>query len=517
MKEQTTETHKPAASPLTGARKRLSRIASGRGIGFGERIDLIVRIALMAVVAIGCFMVLQPFLTAILLAAVIAVVTWPLFRRLRASLRQSSGAAATLMVLLIVVGFLIPMSFLLVALAQQIPSWVTKTAAWLKDPTPVLQAVADIPYAGSWLHEQLALAIDPATFGHTVQRILDPLSSWIVNAAVNGKTVAEIRDLALRDFVISRISRGGGSPELADASTALHCGDRILLIAAPRDVEALVALLGREVDAEPMVHDKAMISRRILITKPELNGKTLSELRVRSTCGVTITRINRSGIDLVASGNLQLQIGDRVTVVGPELSVAHAERLFGNSLKRLNHPNLIPIFTGIALGVLLGSISFWIPGIPQPVKLGLAGGPLIVAILIGRYGPHYKLVTYTTMSANLMLREVGISLFLAGVGLGAGEEFVPTLAAGGYVWIAYGAVITVVPLLLAGIFGRFYYKLNYYTLIGVLSGASTNPPALAYSAEQTSSDAPSVGYATVYPLSMFLRVLAAQLLILIFG
>ncbi len=318
------------------------------------------------------------------------------------------------------------------------------------------------------------------------------LSVEIVNAAVNGKT-------------------------LADASTALHCGDRILLIAAPRDVEALVALLGREVDAEPMVHDKAMISRRILITKPELNGKTLSELRVRSTCGVTITRINRSGIDLVASGNLQLQIGDRVTVVGPELSVAHAERLFGNSLKRLNHPNLIPIFTGIALGVLLGSISFWIPGIPQPVKLGLAGGPLIVAILIGRYGPHYKLVTYTTMSANLMLREVGISLFLAGVGLGAGEEFVPTLAAGGYVWIAYGAVITVVPLLLAGIFGRFYYKLNYYTLIGVLSGASTNPPALAYSAEQTSSDAPSVGYATVYPLSMFLRVLAAQLLILIFG
>ena len=343
------------------------------------------------------------------------------------------------------------------------------------------------------------------------------LSVEIVNAAVNGKTVAEIRDLALRDFVISRISRGGGSPELADASTALHCGDRILLIAAPRDVEALVALLGREVDAEPMVHDKAMISRRILITKPELNGKTLSELRVRSTCGVTITRINRSGIDLVASGNLQLQIGDRVTVVGPELSVAHAERLFGNSLKRLNHPNLIPIFTGIALGVLLGSISFWIPGIPQPVKLGLAGGPLLVAILIGRYGPHYKLVTYTTMSANLMLREVGISLFLAGVGLGAGEEFVPTLAAGGYVWIAYGAVITVVPLLLAGIFGRFYYKLNYYTLIGVLSGASTNPPALAYSAEQTSSDAPSVGYATVYPLSMFLRVLAAQLLILIFG
>ncbi len=193
------------------------------------------------------------------------------------------------------------------------------------------------------------------------------------------------------------------------------------------------------------------------------------------------------------------------------------ERLFGNSLKRLNHPNLIPIFIGIALGVVLGSISFWIPGVPQPVKLGLAGGadrrhpdrPLRFRVS--------RLITYTTMSANLMLREVGISLFLAGVGLGAGEDFVPTLVAGGYVWIAYGAVITIVPLLLAGLFGRFYYKLNYYTLIGVLSGASTNPPALAYSTEQTTSDAPSVGYATVYPLLMFLRVLAAQLLILIFG
>ena len=343
------------------------------------------------------------------------------------------------------------------------------------------------------------------------------ISVEICNPAVEGKSISGIRRLALRDFVVSRICRPGEAPELADAATTLRCGDRILLVAAPKDAEALVALLGREVDAGPMMPDRKMISRRILITKPELNGKTLAELRIRSTSGVTITRINRSGIDLVAAGNLQLQLGDRVTVVGPELSVAHAERLFGNSLKRLNHPNLIPIFIGIALGVVLGSISFWIPGIPQPVKLGLAGGPLIVAILIGRYGPHYRLITYTTMSANLMLREVGISLFLAGVGLGAGEDFVPTLVAGGYVWIAYGAVITIVPLLLAGLFGRFYYKLNYYTLIGVLSGASTNPPALAYSTEQTTSDAPSVGYATVYPLSMFLRVLAAQLLILIFG
>lgn len=205
------------------------------------------------------------------------------------------------------------------------------------------------------------------------------ISVEICNPAVEGKSISGIRRLALRDFVVSRICRPGEAPELADAATTLRCGDRILLVAAPKDAEALVALLGREVDAGPMMPDRKMISRRILITKPELNGKTLAELRIRSTSGVTITRINRSGIDLVAAGNLQLQLGDRVTVVGPELSVAHAERLFGNSLKRLNHPNLIPIFIGIALGVVLGSISFWIPGVPQPVKLGLAGGPLIVA------------------------------------------------------------------------------------------------------------------------------------------
>ena len=347
--------------------------------------------------------------------------------------------------------------------------------------------------------------------------VAQPHSLSVVNPALEDKSIRELQGLVNRDFVISRIRRQGGEIEIADDDTLLHVGDQILVVTTPRDAAAITAFIGRDVQVEWEQLDKRLISRRILITKPELNGKTLAELRIRSTSGVTITRINRSGIDLVAAGNLQLQLGDRVTVVGPELSVAHAEQLFGNSLKRLNHPNLIPIFIGIALGVVLGSISFWIPGVPQPVKLGLAGGPLIVAILIGRYGPHYRLITYTTMSANLMLREVGISLFLAGVGLGAGEDFVPTLVAGGYVWIAYGAVITVVPLLLAGIFGRFYYKLNYYTLIGVLSGASTNPPALAYSAEQTSSDAPSVGYATVYPLSMFLRVLAAQLLILIFG
>ncbi len=244
----------------------------------------------------------------------------------------------------------------------------------------------------------------------------------------------------------------------------------------------------------------------------------MAQLKIRNNFGASITRVNRSGVDLVAAPQLQLQMGDRVTIVGSELAVSHAEKVLGNSLKRLNHPNLIPIFLGIAFGCILGSLPFAFPGIPQPVKLGLAGGPLIVSILISRFGPQYKLITYTTMSANLMIREIGISLFLACVGLGAGKGFVDTIIyEGGYVWIAYGAIITIVPLLIGGLIGRYAWKLNYYTLIGVLSGTNTNPPALAYSSELTSCDAPAVGYATVYPLAMFLRVLTAQLLILTLG
>ncbi len=337
----------------------------------------------------------------------------------------------------------------------------------------------------------------------------------VVNQGLEGKTIADLHRLATREFVVSRICHVNGQPELVNAQTTLYCGDKILVITTQNDIEAIIALIGNIVEMNWHDISKDMISRKILITKPELNGKRLSELQIRTSCGVTITRVNRAGIDLVAAGNLSLQLGDRVTVVGPELSVMQAEQRFGNSLKRLNHPNLIAIFTGIAFGVLLGSLSFHIPGIPQPVKLGLAGGPLIVAILIGRYGPYYKMVTYTTMSANLMLRETGISLFLAGVGLGAGENFVPTLLNGGYIWILYGFAITVIPLLVAGIIGKKLYKINYYTLIGVLAGSSTNPPALAFSSELTGTDAPSVGYATVYPLTMFLRVLAAQLLILL--
>ena len=352
--------------------------------------------------------------------------------------------------------------------------------------------------------------------GHLQELTVRPVSVEIRNEAVDGKTIKEIKPLLNRAFVISRIRHrdSENEVELVNADTVLHLQDQILFISNPKDMEAIIAFFGRQISAE-WEQDKKLISRRILITKPELNGKSLAQLKIRNNFGASITRINRSGVDLVATPHLQLQMGDRVTIVGSELAVSHTEKVLGNSLKRLNHPNLIPIFLGIALGCILGSLPFMFPGIPQPVKLGLAGGPLIVSILISRFGPQYKLITYTTMSANLMIREIGISLFLACGGLGAGKGFVDTIIhEGGYVWIAYGAIITIVPLLVGGLIGRYAWKLNYYTLIGVLSGTNTNPPALAYSSELTSCDAPAVGYATDYPLAMFLRVLTAQLLIL---
>ena len=263
--------------------------------------------------------------------------------------------------------------------------------------------------------------------------------------------------------------------------------------------------------------DSHLVARRILITKSNINGRSIRQLNLRTNFGVNITRVNRSGVDLIADPALQLQIGDRVTVVGDENAIRSVERVLGNQMKRLNEPNLIPLFIGIFLGILLGSIPFTFPGIPQPVKLGLAGGPLIIAILISVFGPKYHLVTYTTMSANLMLREIGICLFLACVGIEAGEKFVSTLVYdGGLNWIGYGVIITLIPLLVVGIIGRWFFKINYYTLIGLLAGSTTDPPALAYSNATAGNDAPAVSYATVYPLTMFLRVLAAQLLILFF-
>lgn len=344
------------------------------------------------------------------------------------------------------------------------------------------------------------------------------VSIIVKNPALFGKEIEEVVGLIDKKFVISRILHADGSLEIASSHIRLQKEDKLFVIAASQDLNAIIAFIGERIEmhrSEWEQLDANLISRRIMITRPEINGKLLGQLHLRGGYGVNITRVNRSGVDLVASPGLELQMGDRVTVVGTEKNITNVEPILGNSMRRLREPNLIPIFLGIALGIILGSIPFKFPGIPQAVKLGLAGGPLIVAILISKFGPHYKLVTYTTMSANLMLREIGISLFLACVGLDAGVGFVDTVVnGGGFAWIGYGFIITFVPLMIVGIIARWIYKINYFTLMGLIAGSTTDPPALAYSNTVAGNDMPSVGYATVYPLTMFLRVLTAQLLIL---
>lgn len=350
-----------------------------------------------------------------------------------------------------------------------------------------------------------------------------PISLIVKNPAIFNKTVAELSNLLEhRDFVISRVWRDSNKQiEIASANTVLQENDKVFVITTETDAETIKTFIGEEIDMERkqwIRMESQFINRRILITKPELNGKRLGQLKLRKLYGINITRINRAGVDLVAKPGLTLQVGDRVNVVGTETAVSNVEKVLGNLTKRLNEPNLITIFVGIALGIVLGSIPISFPGIPQPVKLGLAGGPLVVAILISRFGYHYKLITYTTQSANLMLREIGITLFLACVGISAGDGFVDTIVNnGGFAWIGYGFIITFVPLMIIGCIGRYFCKVNYFTLMGLIAGSTTDPPALAYSNATAGNDAPSVGYATVYPLTMFLRVLTAQLLILFFA
>lgn len=344
-----------------------------------------------------------------------------------------------------------------------------------------------------------------------------PINIIVKNRYITNCTLENIRKSSKLDFVVSRIfHETSKEAEIANASSTLQMNDKILVIAKPDLHENIVKLFGEICEMEWEKADAHFISRKIIITNPKLNGKILSKLDIRKHFQVNITRIHRSGIELVASPGIKLQIGDTVTVVGKESAVESVKKILGDSRKYLDHPNLFPIFIGIVLGCILGSIPLMIPGIPQPVKLGLAGGPLIVSILISYFGPRLKLVTYTTTSANLMIREIGISLFLACVGLEAGNGFIDTIVnKGGYMWILYGAIITIIPLLLAGVIGRYIMKLRYNTLIGVMSGASTNPPALAFANEQCSgSEATSIGYATVYPLTMFMRVLVAQMMIL---
>ena len=347
---------------------------------------------------------------------------------------------------------------------------------------------------------------------------VERISVEFTNGALEGHNIAHLRELVNRSFVISRIMHQDGTITIADGTSILKIGEKLRVICSPDDSEAVVAFLGQQIEmtkeewgATPESQTQ-LVSRRIIITKPEINGKKFSDLRLRTKYGINITRVNRAGIDLIPYQGMELQMGDRVMVVGNEDAIEQVANVLGNSLKKLREPQLLTIFLGIALGVLFGSIPLM--NIPQPVKLGLAGGPLIVALLIGRFGPHFHLVTYTTMSANLMLREVGLAMFLAGVGIGAGDGFVEAIVGGGYRWIGYGFIITVLPLMIVGLFARLKLKLNYYTLMGLLSGSMTNPPALGYSNATSGNDMPALGYATVYPVVMFLRVLTAQMLIL---
>lgn len=346
------------------------------------------------------------------------------------------------------------------------------------------------------------------------------ISVLVTNSSLFGKTIHEIKHLLGKSFIISRIAMAKSDVVIASAEVALQKGYRLLVIAQKKDKDSILAFFGEETimsEEEWGINDLNLVPRRVLVTQNNVNGKSLSDLKLGKAFGITVTRVNRAGVDLLAKPNLQLQIGDKLTIVGTQTSIDAAANLLGNSMRRLREPNLIAIFLGIALGIFLGSIPFFIPGIPQPIKLGLAGGPLIVAILISKFGPKYKLVTYTTMSANLMLREVGIALFLACVGLDAGSGFINTIVnGGGAVWILYGVIITIVPLLIVAIIGRYFFKLEYFTLIGLMAGSTTDPPALAYSNSTAGNDLPAVSYATVYPLTMFLRVLTAQLMILFF-
>ena len=339
----------------------------------------------------------------------------------------------------------------------------------------------------------------------------------VENPAIFGRKLNDILHEFGGAFVVSRVMKGEEILFPA-ADTILEEGDKLLVVTSQEQVERIRILFGQEVPMHVqdwVVKDHNLVTRRIVVTKSSLTGKKLKELQFRGAFGVTVTRVIRAGVELVAGPDLFLQMGDGLVCVGTEKNIEHLAERVGNSADALNKPNLVPIFLGIVVGIIFGSIPIHFPGIPQAIKLGLAGGPLIIAILLGHFGPKYKITTYTTASANLMVREIGISLFLAAVGIGAGGEFWSSITGGGYWWILYGVLITLVPVSLTFILARLLGKLNFYQICGLISGSCTNPPVLAFAQGMYGSDYTSVNYATVYPLSMFLRVLAAQILILI--
>lgn len=378
----------------------------------------------------------------------------------------------------------------------------------------------------------MSIVVIKGLFGMTMEKELEKATSsnadsakmatkysvLVKNGAILGKTIEELHSLIDRDFVVSRLCRANGHVEIPASNTKLFEGDKLLVISVESNMEPIITFFGEaiEMSADEWAEmDSHMATRKIIVTKHKINGKTLGELKVRSVFGVNVTRVTRAGIDLVAAPDLELQIGDRVLAVGDDNKLDSFANMLGNSSKQLREPNLLAIFLGIAVGVIFGSIPFMLPGMPQPVKMGLAGGPLIIAILISRFGYKFKVVTYTTLSANMMLREVGISLFLAAVGISSGAGFVDTVVnKGGFAWIGYGVIITLVPMLTGAAIGRYVFKFNYFQLMGLIAGSGTNPSGLAYSNSVSPINQQAVSYATVYPLVMFLRVLTPQILIL---
>lgn len=338
----------------------------------------------------------------------------------------------------------------------------------------------------------------------------------VTNLYLEGKTLAQVHNFLNRDFVCSRILHDG-HVSIPNGSTIFHIGDKLFVVCAENDAEAIIAFIGPTINVDWKKQDEPMVSKRILVTRSSINGKTLGQMHFSSAYGVNVTRVTRQGMDLFAVPSLSLQVGDRIMVVGPEDAVNRVAAVMGNSIKRLDAPNIATILVGVFIGILFGSIPVAIPGIPVPIKLGIAGGPLIIAILIGRYGYKVHLVTYTTTSANMMLREIGLMLFLASVGIKAGDGFLETVIQGdGVKYVYTGFLITIIPILIIGIIARKKYKFNYFTIMGMIAGTYTDPPALAYANSICSKEAPSIGYSTVYPLSMFLRIFTAQIIVLFF-
>lgn len=339
----------------------------------------------------------------------------------------------------------------------------------------------------------------------------------VTNDLIDGLNMLKLHTLISADYVVSRIEQPDGHVIIPTSKTEVHLGDLCLIVCQAQDEEIFNRFIGPSVEKKWEMEQGPVVSRRILVTRTEYNGVKLGSLHLHDGYQLNVTRVNRAGVDLVASSGLRLQMGDRLTVVGKLSDIDNLASKLGNSMKRLNEPNLITMFIGIFLGIVVGCIPLQFPGMTVPMKLGLAGGPLIVAILLSAYGHKIHLVTYTNSSANLLLRELGICLFLASVGIAAGKNFAATVfTPEGATWVLYGFAITMIPLLVMGIVARAKYKMNYFTICGMISGSYTDPPALAYGNKIANNDAPAVSYSTVYPLTMFMRVVAAQLVILFF-